>query len=176
MRTIADCYARIEKTLAKGMSRSDATWEEGKHPRSKDGKFGSGGGSSKSSSSKKETSVAPEAKSEISAKGARNIGGHITETKYLKDALEKSMNKDGSLTPAQAKDMKERCEYGAGLLYQGIEETIDMEVRKGAKENGSAIKELLAAQEILNKAEYTSDDFTKVIQHLKDSRIAKKEA
>jgi hypothetical protein len=44
MRTIADAVERIERTLGRE-NRADSDWDESKHKRGKDGKFGSGGGS-----------------------------------------------------------------------------------------------------------------------------------
>lgn len=43
---IADCSLMLENVVGK-LTRNDAKWEEGKHPRGEGGQFGSGGGSGK---------------------------------------------------------------------------------------------------------------------------------
>lgn len=139
MKTIADCYERIEKTLARTMSRSDSGWEESKHKRAANGQFGSGSGSS----------GGPD-------KPPTSPTSRVMALKEA-DSFAKLMRSKGINSESEAASLVKKS-YGEGETFNRVMASFKKMSGGGPSKSSSSKKE------------------TSVIQHLKDSRLTKKEA
>ncbi len=130
MRTIADAVERIEQTLGRE-NRADAGWDESKHKRGKDGKFGSGGGSSKKSTSGGVASKTSGGGSPVNWRGPK-----LSLSPREADDVAKSAIKDGETKEEMAADM-ERNHFSPAAIKRAVAAFEQKSAESGPGDRGS---------------------------------------